>query len=117
VRNKIDNIKKDLTNRQDAYDFDSQNLPEACPEDIFYPRLSRRGHRKIMKDLRADLAVWEILNSLFCNGNSTPGTPQLVPQMPPIPVPPPPTPQQQVIIVGAAGTAILAYWWVFLLAL
>jgi RHS repeat-associated protein len=117
VRRKIQNITKDIEKREAELLADKLKLPETCVEDLWKPSTSKRGHRKIISDLKGDLGLWEILNSLFCGGNSTPGTPQVVPELPPIPVPPPPTPQQQVVIVGAAGTAILTYWWVVVFAM
>jgi RHS repeat-associated protein len=112
VRQKIDNIRKDIEKREAEYEADAQNLPESCSDDALKPSTSRRGHRRLISDLKADLAVWEILNSLFCGGNSTPGSPRLLPEIPAIPAPPPATPQQRVVIAGAAGTAIVTYWWV-----
>jgi hypothetical protein len=112
-RQTIKNLKESIARREHDLIIDKLKLPEACFGDWDTPSLSKRGHRRLISDDKVNLAVYEVLLSLFCGGNNTPGTPRLLPEMPPIPVPPPPTPQQQAAI-ALVGATILTYWWVVL---
>jgi hypothetical protein len=106
----MDNIKKDIEKRTQEYDEDKFKLPESCRGDQENPRLSRRGHRWIIDDLKTDLMVYEIIYGIFCN----PPTPQM-PRIPRLVPPPPLTPQQRAALIEAAGSAA-ALWWLWVLA-
>ena len=51
LKRRMDNILKEIEQRQKDLDDNPQGLPETCPGDDTKPRLSREGHRRIIQKL------------------------------------------------------------------
>jgi hypothetical protein len=62
-------------------------LPERAPGDVLKPRLSKWGHRKIINQLKADLAQKEVEYFIKCGGGRFPPIPVLEPELKPCPKP------------------------------
>ncbi|NQU22480.1 MAG: RHS repeat-associated core domain-containing protein, partial [Candidatus Nealsonbacteria bacterium] len=63
---KIGNITKSINKRLSEYREDPLGLPEAAAGDRLRPRLSRRGHRKLINMDRANRGALQALYDGFC---------------------------------------------------
>jgi RHS repeat-associated protein len=72
---KINNLIKRIKEREGELDENPLNLPEACPGDKQKPRLSRRGHRRLINMDKAQLAVRQAEYLAFCSDLPPGGAP------------------------------------------
>ena len=77
ILDKIDDIQRDIDKRIGEIDEDTRDLPEAAPGDHKKPSLSRRGHRRIVNELKKILARRKGDYLSRCGGppNGPPGVP------------------------------------------
>jgi len=96
LKKKIQDIEDDIAEREKELARDKDSLPDSCPGDIDNPRLSKEGHRRLIRDLKTDqlkaLAEYIIRN---CADE---------PPLPPIPVPVPVPGTQKAPATGATST-------------
>ena len=79
LKKKIEDIDKDIAKRLRELEEDKDSLPDSCPGDIDKPRLSKQGHRRIIRALKTDKLVALVQYLILC--------PPENPPVPPIPVP------------------------------
>lgn len=98
IRNKEDQIKKRLRELKE----DKYNLPETCPGDFKKPRLSKKGHRRIINELKRDLAVDKKNYEIECHDDDNDPTPDPITQ---------PAPQKKPESVSSGDSAweIISY--------
>lgn len=72
---RINNLIKKIKERTEDLDLDKYNLPERCPGDKKKPKLSRRGHRKLINIDKADLARRQAEYLANCSDFPPGGTP------------------------------------------
>jgi RHS repeat-associated protein len=90
---KIRNYEKEIEKRVRGLREDRLKLPESCPGDTTKPRLSKRGHRRLLKDVEKRLI--DALEKYFskCGGDDPRVKPDpIIPYPPPIPIVIPRTP-------------------------
>ncbi len=114
LREKIDNVRRNIQRRLGQLDEDPQGLPETCPGDKANPGLSRAGHRMLINMDKALLAALEGTYAARCKDG--PPSPLI-----PVPVVTPEQQQQTVkaltwgtILVGG-GYVVVEYAWPLLL--
>jgi len=83
IRRKIDNIKKDIRDRQTELKHDWSKLRESAPGEPLSK--SRDGHRQIIKELEGHLDKWVKMLADFCSDDEPPCEPKPIPQ--PVDVP------------------------------
>jgi len=110
LRNKIDNIRKEISKRAGELRRDPLGLPGKCPGDKLKPSLSRRGHDMIINMHKRRLAELIGEYSWKCQDPPTPS---------PVPVSVPrPNPKKvagfslaaiggTMVMVGVSGSAVL----------
>jgi RHS repeat-associated protein len=86
LREKIDNVSNRIRKRIGELDENPLGLPESCAGDSVLPRLSRRGHRRLINEDKALLAALEAMYAARC-ANRPPPVP--TPTSVPVPAPPP----------------------------
>jgi hypothetical protein len=75
LREKIDNVNKRIQRRIGQLDENPRGLPEACPGDKKNPSLSREGHRKLINEDKALMALLEATYAWRCKDKMPPPLP------------------------------------------
>jgi hypothetical protein len=111
ILKKIENIEKDIKKRISELREDILTLPEAVAGDNLKPSLSRRGHRRLINQLKANLAFLKATYAWKCRKQ------QLAPQPSPCPTPAPAGSNPPVIdpkkveaAVVSISVGVVVYW-------
>jgi RHS repeat-associated protein len=98
LKQKIDNLIKDLEKRRGEFHEDPKTLPWRAPGDEDKPSLSRWGHLQIIEKEKANLAGYLALYLAFCT--DPPRTPITIPM-------PNQQQQQRIVITTTEGVIVL----------